>query len=96
MALSIGVSELIFNEQNIEHIARHQVTPKEVAQVIEGKTLYFKAKLGRIMALGKTDTGRTLVVILERVGTRRFFVVTARAADRKERSMHHEKTNQNS
>ncbi len=84
------VDELIFNERNIEHIARHNVLPEEVKEVIEGNILPLKAKLGRVMVIGKTKKSRTLAVILEKFKGNIYFPVTARGADRKERKMYKE------
>ncbi len=81
------IDELVFNERNIEHIARHNVLPEEVREIIEGKILPLEAKLGRIMIIGKTKKGRSLAVILEKVKSNIYFPVTARDADRKERKM---------
>lgn len=85
--MQIRIDELLFNEKNIEHIARHNVLPDEVKQIIEGKTLFLNAKFNRIMAIGVTKKGRSLAVILEKVKGHTYFVVTARDADRKERKM---------
>lgn len=71
------IDELIFNERNIEHIARHNVLP-------------LKAKLGRVMVIGKTKKSRILAVILEKFKGNIYFPVTARDADRKERKMYQE------
>ena len=84
------IDELVFNERNIEHIARHNVLPEEVKEVIEGKILLLEAKLSRIMVIGKTKAGRYLAVILENVRGNIYFPVTARDADRKERKMYKE------
>lgn len=84
------IDELIFNEKNIEHIARHNVLPEEVKEIFEGKSLFLAAKLGRVMVIGKTQHGRFLSVIIEKVEGNRYFVVTARDADRKERKMYKE------
>lgn len=86
--MQIRVDELMFNEKNIEHIARHNVLPDEVKQIIEGKTLFLKAKFDRIMTIGVTKKARSLAVILEKVKGHAYFVVTARDADRKERKMY--------
>jgi len=84
------IDELIFNQINIEHIARHNVSPEEVKEVFDGKTLFLKAKYNRIMAIGQSSNGRYLAIILEKVENNRYFVVTARDADRKERKMYKE------
>ncbi len=84
------IDELVFNERNIEHIARHNVLPEEVKEVVEGKILPLEAKLERIMIIGKTKAGRSLAVIIEKVKGNIYFPVTARDADRKERKMYKE------
>ncbi len=80
-----------WNNGNIEHIALHQVTPKEAEQVIENVPIDVNAVLRngemRTIHLGETDAGRVLfVVATERDGMCR--VVTARPADRKERALY--------
>lgn len=86
------LDELIFNQVNIRHIARHKVLSEEVEEVIEGKILTFTAKKGRIMIIGKTKSARTLAIILEKIEGGKYFVVTARDADRKERKIYQEET----
>lgn len=54
------IDELVFNERNVEHIARHNVLPGEVKEVIEEKSLLLEAKLGRVMVIGKTKTGKCI------------------------------------
>lgn len=76
---------------NIEHIARHEVTPREAEQVIQNDPLDVGAALRngetRTVHLGETDAGRVLVVVVtERDAMYR--VVTARPADRKERAFY--------
>lgn len=84
------IDELVFNERNIEHIARHNVLPNEVKEVVEGEFLPLQAKLGRIIVVGKTKKGRTLAVVLEKIKGKIYFPVTARDADKKERRMYKE------
>jgi len=87
---SVEIKELVWTDKNAEHIARHNVSPHEVKEVIEGQALFLKAKLGRTMVIGKTVKSRTLAIILERIGVSKYFVVTARDADRKERKLFNE------
>lgn len=84
------IDGLVFNARNIEHIARHNVLPEEIKEVIAGKILPLKAKLGRVMIIGKTKKDRDLAIILEKVKGSIYFPVTARDADRKERKMYQE------
>ena len=82
------VDKLIWVKGNVPHIARHAVTPDEVEQVCQRDPITKEAKLGRIMAIGQTKTGRILSIVLaptEDKGV--YFVVTARTADKKERQL---------
>jgi uncharacterized DUF497 family protein len=57
-----------WDSANIEHIARHNVTPEEAEQVIQNVPLDAPAELRngekRTVNLGKTDAGRVLVVVV--------------------------------
>ena len=84
---SVKIRELVWTDRNIEHIARHNVLPNEVKEVLESKALFLKTKLGRTMAIGQTRKSRTLAIILEKIVSGKYFVVTARDTDRKERKL---------
>jgi uncharacterized DUF497 family protein len=80
-----------WNTANVEHVARHSVTPEEAEQVIENNPIDIGLEIrkgeSRFLHLGKTNTGRVLfVVVTERNGVYR--VVTARPATRKERAFY--------
>ena len=82
-----------WNSANIEHIGRHGVTSEEAEQVIQNDPIDARAVLRngetRTVNLGKTDTGRVLVVVVtERNNLYR--VVTARLAKKKERAFYAE------
>lgn len=68
---------LDWDEANIAHIARHNVTPGEVDEAFEEKHLIFKSRDGRYMLLGRSAAGRYLMVAFAvKVGVAR--VITAR------------------
>lgn len=82
----IRVDRLIWDESNIGHIARHQVTPQEVEEVCHGPDIVKNAKAGRVMVIGPTRSGRALSIILDpEPQPRIWYPVTARSADRAER-----------
>jgi uncharacterized DUF497 family protein len=84
------IHQLIWDNWNIAHIARHQVVPEEVEQVCHGQPLLWQAKVrkGRVFIIGPTSSGRMLVVVLDEEGTGIYYVVTARPADRAERRIY--------
>lgn len=87
----IVVEELIINKDRPEHIAKHDVKESEVKEVIEGNYTYIQGKMGRWILIGKTKKDRILAVI---VGAREkkgiYGLVTARSANKEERSFYDE------
>lgn len=67
-----------WDEQNIEHIANHGVSPEETEQVIDDTPLIIRAKQGKYIAFGQTDAGRYLVVVFVEKTDRRLRDITAR------------------
>ena len=62
---------------NVGHIARHHVSPDEVEEACFNGPLVLRGRGGRYYALGRTDSGRYIMVVLEcRGGIAR--VITAR------------------
>ncbi|MHB1445923.1 MAG: BrnT family toxin [Acidimicrobiales bacterium] len=82
------ILELLWDDHNIAHIARHQVTPGEVSEVILGaETLFFDAdadRPGRLAAFGVTEGRRALAVYLATPVGGRSYPVTARPMTAKE------------
>ena len=78
------VSRFEWDKANIEHIARHQVTPEEVEEVFAGQNIIKRTRDGMYQAFGNTDDGRYLfVVFVRKKGMIR--VITGRDMTRAER-----------
>ena len=71
------INELEWEDQNIEHIARHTVNPQEVEDVCFGLHVSEKAGNERYILSGQTAGGRYLNVVIERVGKGLFRPITA-------------------
>jgi len=84
------IRRLNWDDWNIAHIARHEVTPEEVEEVCYGDYVKREGYKRRIMLIGPTRAGRMLAIVLEGEGDDVYFVVTARSADRKERRVYRE------
>jgi uncharacterized DUF497 family protein len=82
----MAIEQLVWDDWNQNHITRHNVTPEEVEQVINNEYVFFASYNERIVVIGLTDTGRALHITLAARGAERYYVVTARVADRKERT----------
>lgn len=71
--------ELIWTEESEDHIARHQVAPQEVDEVVNSRPIYTAG--GReetTLVYGTTGAGRYLLAVLAEAGDGRWYVVTAR------------------
>lgn len=85
-----AIGRLVWDPGNIAHIARHQVTPREVEEACHGEHILRMAYGGRIMVIGPTNAGDMIAVVLEPVGDDAHFAITARPASRKERRLYRE------
>lgn len=75
---------LDWDEANIAHIARHNVTPDEVDEAFEEKHLVYKSRDGRYTLLGRSAAGRYLMIAFAvNVGVVR--VITTRDMNRAEK-----------
>lgn len=71
--------EVLWSEDSEAHIARHNVTPLEVEQVLYSQPrLAVPGRDDTTEVLGQTDAGRLLLVVVTEAGDGRDFVVTAR------------------
>lgn len=58
------IKGLVWDDWNREHLSIHKVTIEEVEEVCHGKYKVIKSYRKRIMLVGKTKSGRRLVVVL--------------------------------
>jgi len=87
----IFVRKLVWDKANIEHIARHGVTPVEVEEVCVADSFILYGHSGRTMIVGPTKKGRALSIVLDpEIEEGVWYPVTARPADRKERKLYKE------
>lgn len=93
--MDVKIDKLIVEEDRPEHIARHNVTEKEVKEVISAKYVFIKGREDKWLLIGKTKTNRFLTIVVgERKQKGVFGLVTARPASREERSFYQEFTTQ--
>lgn len=80
------VTTLAWDDENVEHIAKHGVRPEEVEEVCFGpKNVVLRARENRYAVLGRTAAGRYLKVIMTLPVTGRSRVITARDMTDRER-----------
>ena len=80
------IDRLEWDEDNLEHIARHDVEDYEVEEVIWGDSVFRRVRrTERYQAFGQTEAGRYLMVVIDRLYADTFYVVTVRDLSRAER-----------
>ena len=82
--------KLEWDDWNVNHIAKHGVSRREVEVVIEDPKKIIKKHRKRYAVTGSAF-GRILYVILERIEGERYYVVTARDATTAEKRIYKRK-----
>ncbi len=78
-----------WNEDNIEHISNHGVTPEEIEEIaFEGIAYIKKGREGKRYLYGKTVGGKYLFVVYVPVAKGKVRVITARDMDAKEKRLY--------
>ena len=79
------IQDLLWDDENIEHIAAHRVEMDEVEDVCFGRNLIQRVGEGKHIILGRTEEGRYLFVVLAQKEPGLFRVITARDMTQAER-----------
>ncbi len=82
----IKISQLIWDEWNTEHIKKHNVTIAEVKEAIQNINAHRKGYAGRILLIGRAGK-RTLAIVVVPKENSKYYPVTVRDADKKERRL---------
>ena len=84
----VDFDHLDWDRWNIEHIAKHNVTPQEVEEVVDDEDVVVRETYkNRLQVIGPTRRGRILAVVIGPVLDQRevHYTFSARPASRKER-----------
>lgn len=83
------IRQIIWPEDRIEHIARHNFTPEEIEEVCFGRALVQQAKSEGenpvYYVLGQTDAGRYVFCVIIQFPDKNGYPVTARPMTDKEK-----------
>ncbi|RMF29930.1 MAG: BrnT family toxin [Chloroflexi bacterium] len=83
------IEDLLWDEANIAHIARHRVEAYEVEEAIWGDPHVRRGRgEKRYRVYGQTEAGRYLFIVIERVRGTLYYVVTARDMTDRERRLY--------
>lgn len=69
---------------NIEHIAKHSVTPQEAEEACYNQPIIRKTKDSLYLVYGQTDAGRYLFIVVNCKSKDIVYVITARAMTKNE------------
>lgn len=86
-----NIEELIWDDWNVDHIKKHNVSVLEVQESCEKVIEGFESYKNRLIILGKTKSDRLLTIVLIEQNKKSYYVVTARDMSRKERRLINEK-----
>ena len=73
----MNIVSLEWDDENVEHISRHYVTPAEVVDVCFEPHIAYSGANNRYILYGQTGDGRYLKVVLKRLHGARFRPITA-------------------
>lgn len=82
----VKIDKIIWDEWNVEHIARHGVVPSEVEELLHGSYILRESYRGRLKIVGRTKNGRFLAIAVHEDFENSFYLVTARDADLEEQT----------
>lgn len=81
------IVNLVWDEDNVLHIARHRVSPEEVEEVCFSGSPHIEAGRGGLYYItGQTFGGRYLFIVVTYIGRGNAKVITTRDTDNKEKS----------
>jgi len=85
------LKELVWDDFNSKHILKHKVSKTETKEACNNQKLVLSVKNERLLLIGKTSKGRTLSIVLGKVKSNKYYVITARDSSRKERKLINDK-----
>lgn len=88
----ITLSQLVWDNWNKQHIKKHGFTIEEIETVISNIVAHRMGHSRKIVIIGRSGK-RLIAMILGREEGNKYYVTTARDADRKERKLVYEKEN---
>lgn len=81
----------IWDEENVAHISRHQVSLEEVEEALTGDAVVLRGSDGRYLGYGATANGRQLFAVYVSRPRGRIRVLTAREMTDKETRFYRKK-----
>ena len=86
----LRIEQLVWDDFNREHINKHNVAIAEVEEAIIQVLAHRKGRKGKIILIGRAGK-RLLAIVLGQEQGNKYYPVSVRDADRKERKLVYEK-----
>lgn len=86
----IKIKTLLWDDWNTGHIKKHGVLIREVEETGKNIIYHRKTEKNRFLAVGRSGS-RMVTLIIRRLESTKYFLVTARDASKKERKIVYEK-----
>ena len=86
----VVIKKLIFDENNLEHVKKHNVSREEIEKAGKNFLFHRKTHTGRYLAVGRVGL-RIITIVIRRESVGIYYPVTARDASKKERKDLYEK-----
>lgn len=81
----IIVRKFIWDSWNIQHLARHNITPDEVEAVCHNQPIVLRGQQkNRLVLIGETEENLILVIVLEANGKGKYYPITAYPAEKQD------------
>jgi len=87
---NIKLAQLVWDDWNKEHIKKHNITVSEVEEAVVSLLAHRMGHSGKIILIGRSGN-RLIAMIMAHKEDNKYYIVTARDADRKERRLVYEK-----
>ncbi len=81
------ILDLIWDDWNIEHIKKHDVSRSEVEEVYSSTVIKQETHGKKLLLLGKTQKGRLITLVISCRNPSKLYIVSARDMSRKERNI---------
>lgn len=76
----IKINRVIWEDWNINHIAKHKVTQAEVEEVLHNKFIVRPTYRDRLLLIGKTENGRLISTVVHEDDKDTYYIITSRDA----------------
>lgn len=90
--MTVKIDKLVWDEWNIQHVARHNVVQSEVEESLHNRFVVRPTYRERLLLIGKTNAGRLISTVVHEDNENIYYVITSRDASVSEIQDYEEET----